>query len=136
MSISSREPLQEKIGGLLFGLSIVFCSMEMVPRWSVLNLQWPPIAFIGLMGVCGAVSGWLLASHHRLPGLCGGLFAGPGALLAIAFVLERTTWTHTLIVMAVGAIGALPGLGLYGILAWVERALAPPLEEGSKKDVR
>jgi hypothetical protein len=124
MSISpQRQALEQKIGGMLFGLSIALCGLEMVPGWGILRLGWPPTVFIGVMAACGAVSGWLLATDHRLPGLFGGLAAGPGALLAVAFVLAWMTWTHTVILLLAGAVGALPGFAVYGILAALENAL-------------
>ena len=125
MTNPAQDPLEQKIGGLIFGLSIAFCGMEMVPRWAVFDLGWPPAAFVAIMAVSGAVSGYLLGAGRRLAGTIGGLVAGPGSLLAIAFVLERTTWTHTVILMAVAAIGALPGLGVYHALAAIERIIMP-----------
>jgi hypothetical protein len=119
-----QESLGQKIGGGLLGLSLVFCSLEMVPGWGIFRLNWPTVVFVAIMAVCGSVSGLLLARRHRLPGLIGGLVGGPGALLAIAFVLERTTWTHSVILLVVGAIGALPGFLAYALLAALEDAVA------------
>lgn len=123
MSNPARDTLEQRIGGLIFGLSIAACGLEMVPRWAVFHLGWPSAVFVAIMAVSGAVSGFLLGAGHRLAGTLGGLVAGPGSLLAIAFVLERTTWTHTVILMAVAAIGALPGLAVYHALAAIERVM-------------
>lgn len=131
MSITPEQAtLGQNIGSGLAGLSLVFCSMEMVPGWSVLHLGWSPFVFICIMAVCGAVSGLLVAVQHRLAGLLGGLLGGSGALLAIVFVLQRTTWTHTVILLVVSLIGALPGYGVYAVLAAVENAGALSREQG------
>lgn len=115
-----------KFGGLLLGLSMAFCGMEMVPGWGVFHLDWPPIAFYGIMTVCCGLSGFLMDPEHRLAGLFGGIVGGPGALAAIALVLSHTTWTNDLIVVFAGAIGALPGVGLYKLLAGIEDKIFGP----------
>jgi len=124
-----EETTGQKVGLTLFGLAIVFCSMEMVPGWGVLHLGWPPETYYAIMATVGALAGVLSAAQHRLAGLLGGLVAGPGSLGTIAFVLERTTSTHTLILVIVGALGAVPGLVLYRIVASVQDSLQPSSEE-------
>jgi hypothetical protein len=47
----------------------------------------------------------------------------------MALVLGWMTWTHTVILLLVGAVGALPGFAVYGILCAVEKALVPSHDE-------
>jgi hypothetical protein len=130
--MSAQVPEQttgQKIGGVLFGVAAVFCSMEMIPGWGIFHLDWPHETFYSIMAVCGAISGFLLAPRNRLPGLAGGLVAGPGCLFATALLLEWTTWTHTVILAIVGMIGCLPGLGVYRGLKALQDAFLPPEAE-------
>jgi hypothetical protein len=130
----AQQTPAQNIGAGLFGLSIVICSMEMVPGWGLLHLGWSPGVFMGIMAACGAVSGLLMAAKHPVPGLLGGLVAGPGALFAIGFVLERTTRTQSLILVIVGLVGALPGVGLYAALAALQNALTRQWTEPQRDD--
>jgi hypothetical protein len=126
MNASPHQPTAgQKAAGVIAGLSIVFCSMEMVPGWGMFNLDWPPAVFYGIMAVCGALAGVIGAAEHRLPGLVGGLIAGPSSLFAVGYVLAHVTVTHNIVLVLVAMIGALPGLAVFKVLAAIQDAIMP-----------
>lgn len=120
MSTNYQGKMGKTVATVLFGLAVVFCSTERVPRWGILHLGWPAEAHCALMAACGAVAGMLLAAGHRLPGLLGGLAAGPGCLLAMAFLPEWIPRANVLMLVLAGIVGTLPGLGLYAALAGLQ----------------
>lgn len=110
--MSDDETLGQRIGGFIFGIPLVFCSMEMVPGWGIFNLNWPNGYFYAIMAVCGSLAGMLMSSY-RIPGLAGGLLAGYGALFAVGKVLENVNVIHNGVLVLVALIGVLPGVALY-----------------------
>jgi len=124
----------QKFGFFLFGLSIWFCGEEMVPAWSRFNLDWPSEVFYGIMAVSSAISGMLIARNYLIPGLVGGLLAGPGGLFAAALLLENVNSIHGLIIVVVGLVGCLPGVGVgFGLKALQDRFAQPPDEGPSPR---
>ena len=107
---SEKATRGQTIGGAIFGLAIVFCSMEMVPGWGIFHLGWPYATFFIIAGTAGLISGALLGGRYFVPGATGGTIAAVGALAAIAFMLERVNWTHSVFLIIVGALGCLPGI--------------------------
>src|SRR5207244_12192626 len=104
-------PLQT-VGLLLFTFALMFCSMEVVPAWSRFHLDWPPGAYYALMALLGTVAGALFGKNYWLPGAFGGMLAGLGALTAMAFVLEQTTYTNNLVFVIVAGGRSLPWLAV------------------------
>lgn len=126
MNAAPHQPTGgQKAAGLIAGLSIVFCSMEMVPGWGIFNLDWPPTVFYAIMAVSGAIAGIVGAADHRIPGLIGGLIAGPSALFAVGYVLAHVTVTYNIILVLVAMLGALPGFAVYKVLAAIQDAIMP-----------
>jgi hypothetical protein len=126
MSDYAQQPTRgQSIGGAIFGLSIVFCSMEMVPGWGIFHLNWPPGAFYLIMLICGGVSGLFFAAEYPLPGLIAGAISGLGALYAIALVLENVDSVYDVFLVIAGLVGALPGVGVYFALKLAQDAIAP-----------
>jgi hypothetical protein len=118
-------PLQT-VGLVLFTFALIFCSREVVPAWSSFQLDWPPGAFYALMALLGTVAGGLFGKNYWLPGAFGGMLAGLGALAAMAFVLERTTYTNNYVFVIVAGIGSLPGVGVGFGLKALQDVFFPP----------
>jgi hypothetical protein len=113
-------------GLALITLGLIFCSMEVVPAWSRLHLDWPAAAYYALMALLGGLGGALIGRGYFLPGLFGGILAGLGGLAAMAFVLERTAYTNKYLFVIVAGLGSLPGVGVgYGLRALQDRLLPP-----------
>jgi hypothetical protein len=126
MNASPHQPSKgQTAAGLIAGLSIVFCSMEMVPGWGIFHLDWPPTAFYAIMAASGAIAGICGATDHRIPGLIGGVIAGPSALLAVGYVLAHVTVTYNVILVLVAMLGALPGFAVYKVLSAIQDAIVP-----------
>jgi hypothetical protein len=123
MSEGIESPGQ-KAGGVVFGLAIAFCSLEMVPGWGLFDLEWPPETFYAIMGVCGALSGALIA-EYRFAGLVGGAVAGLGSLYAIVLLLENVNTIHSVMIALAAAAGSVPGVGLYWVLRFLLRQAEP-----------
>jgi hypothetical protein len=130
------ESAGQMIGGLLLGLAIAFCGLEMVPGWRIFNLEWPRSTFYAIMAGAGAVGGLLLAPKYRLPGLLGGLVGGPSSLFAVALLLDHMNWTHKLILMLVALVGAVPGIIVYNVLRSVQNTYFPPADHDLVDPVR
>jgi hypothetical protein len=126
-------PLQA-VGILLFTFALLFCSTESVPAWSRYHLDWPPGAYYALMSLLGMVAGGLFGGKYFLPGAFGGMLAGLGALGAMAFVLERSTYTNNLIFVLVAGVGSLPGLAVGFVLRAVQDYLIPPYTPSLRDD--
>ena len=62
---------------VFFCCTLVFCTMEAVPRWTHpdLHLNWPPWIYYAINSICGAVAGPFV-TWYRLPGLLAGALAG------------------------------------------------------------
>jgi hypothetical protein len=127
------SPLQT-VGILLFTFALIFCSMEVVPAWSRFRLGWAPSAYYALMALLGMVAGALFGKNYWLPGAFGGMLAGLGALAAMAFVLERTTYTNNLIFVIVAGVGSLPGLAVGFGLKALQDLLLPPYTPSLRDD--
>lgn len=119
----------QTIGGAIFGLAIVFCSMEMVPGWGIFHLEWPRWVFYTVMLICGAASGTFLAARYPVPGLIAGAISGVGALYAVALVLDNVESVYDVFLVIAGMIGAVPGVIVYVVLKLVQDAAMPPTEE-------
>ena len=126
---SEKTTRGHSIGGAIFGLAIVFCSMEMVPGWGIFHLDWPRWVFYTIMLICGGASGTFLAARYPLPGLIAGAVSGLGALYAIALVLDNVESVYDVFLAIAGLIGALPGVIVYVVLKLVQDAIAPPPKE-------
>ena len=120
----------QKIGQFVFWVPMVFCSMEMIPGWGFINPDWPREVYYAIMATSGALAGMLILPKHLVPGLVGGLLAGPGGLFAVALLLENVQSTHTLVIVAVALLGCLPGIGIgLGLKALQDRVVPPPSDE-------
>jgi hypothetical protein len=122
------ETTGSKIGGGIFGIALIFCSMEMVEGWGILGLDWPPRVFYGIMAVSGCVAGVLCGGRYIVPAVLGMVIGGVGALFAIAWVLERVNTMHSVVLVLVGIAGALPGAGVYFALKFLQDQVLPPKE--------
>jgi hypothetical protein len=112
-------------------MTLVVCSMEMVPGWGFLHLGWGRSTFYLIAGAVGAAAGVILG-RHRLPGLVAGALMMAGALFSAALVLDHVAWIPNFILVLVAGAGALPGLALYLGYAWVyDRLFGKP---GSTRD--
>src|SRR3954451_16040258 len=98
-----------KIAMALIGLSAVLLPLQMAPGWAMFDMGWPPWAFYAVMAACWGVGWGLVGCHYRVPAVFGGAVGGVGCLAAITTLLANTTWTHSMIIVVVGAIGAAPG---------------------------
>jgi hypothetical protein len=97
-------------------ITLVVCSMEMIPGWGFLRLGWPRTTFYSIVAFVGAAAGIVLAPH-RFAGLISGALAMAGALHGTALILDNVDRIPNLVLVIVAAIGSLPGFGLY--LGWV-----------------
>ena len=120
------ETTGSKIGAGIFGIALVFCSMEMVEGWGILGLDWPPGVFYGITAVSGLVAGVLCGGRYIVPAVFGFMIGGVGALYAIACVLERVNTMHSVILVLVGFVGGLPGAGIYFVLKFLQDQVLPP----------
>jgi hypothetical protein len=118
-------PLQTTAQAML-GIAILLCGTELVPGWGMLGLGWPPEAHYAIMAAAGAFAGAVtVRRRYAVPGLIAGAVAGIGALAAVAWYLTFVERTPTELLVVVGAVGALPGIGLYYVLRWVQDGIWP-----------
>lgn len=117
----SQEPLHETIGTYLAIVSVIVPAMLVsgfMPDWNVL-----PFAVWMLIASVGAAIGGAMSTRRLLLGGLAGALVGAGALLGIyyyvgirAALTGSTTFVN--VELAIGAaIGAIPGLLLYFLLA-------------------
>jgi hypothetical protein len=119
-----REGLQ-KVGMYIFVIVNAFCATEMVPGWGLFHLKWPTSTFYLISVVGGGLGGALLGGRYVLPGLVGGLAAGPGALLAVGLYLGAVTVSHSFVSALCMIVGALPGFGIGLILKRMQEGATP-----------
>jgi hypothetical protein len=102
---------------VFFCCALVLCSMQAVPSWThpSLRLGWDPRMFYWIIGVAGAVTGFLVG-QYRVAGLAAGALAGSGSLLAADLVLERINPYSRIVEVTVQVIGLLPGVAVYCVL--------------------
>ena len=117
--------LQKIVNGIT-GLVIVLCGIEMIPRWSFLGLNWPPVVYCLITAVVGAASGWLSRPGYRVPGLIAGMVAGPGAIIAMYILMHRAPLVPIPLVLLAILVGMLPAVGLYKFLEFVQDIIMPP----------
>lgn len=118
-------PLEKIVNGIT-GIVIVFCGIEMMPRWSILGLNWPPVVYCLITAIAGAASGWLSRPGYRVPGLIAGMLAGPGAIIAMYILMNRAPLVPIPLVLLAILVGMLPAVGLYKILEIVQDIMMPP----------
>ena len=77
----------------------------------------------------------MAGGRYILPGLIGGVVAGPGALLAVSQYLASVNVSHSALMAVFGILGALPGLAVGFLLKWAQdrRNPSPPLPPSSKE---
>jgi hypothetical protein len=109
-----------QIALIVFVATLVVCSMEMIPGWGMMDLEWPRWVFYMIIGIVGAVTGFVGIENYRLPALISGPVVGVGALYASAILLERVSETHDAVIVFVEGIGALPGIGLFFLLRLIQ----------------
>ncbi len=130
--MEENETALGQIGHILLGLSLVFCTMEIVPGWGFIgdafNLQWPPAVFYVIAGVAGAVGGFLIGGRYCVPGMIGFAIGAVCSVFAASLPLHRVQSIHTGILMLLAVLGLLPGMGVFQILKSVQDTLlgAPP----------
>ncbi len=113
-------------GLIVFTFALIFCSMEVVPEWSRFRLDWPAGRYYALMALVGGLAGMLVGWQYFVPGFFGGLLAGLGGLGAMAFFIERSTYTNNYIFVLVAGLGCLPGVGVGFGLRFLQDLLIPP----------
>ena len=118
-------PLQKIVNGIT-GILIVFCGIEMMPRWSMLGLDWSPATYALITAISGAASGWVSRPGYRVPGLIAGMLAGPGAIFAMYVLMHRAPLVPIPLVLMAILVGMLPAVGLYKILEIVQDTIMPP----------
>jgi hypothetical protein len=128
-TVRDDETLTFKIALGLICVSGVLVPLQMSPGWAMVELDIPPWWYYAFMAVCWGVGCGLIQRNYRVPAILGGVVAGVGCLAAITTVLAYSTWTHSLILMVTGALGAAPGGLLYLALAWVQDRIWPPPAE-------
>jgi hypothetical protein len=105
-------PMATSFGFVIAVITLIVCSMEMVPGWGAFNLGWDRATYYLIVGVAGALAGSLIA-ERRLLGMAGGALALIGSLFCTALVLENVQQVPKVVLVLAGGIGALPGVGLY-----------------------
>jgi hypothetical protein len=118
MSAAEPNSTRHTIGTMIFLLPLIFVGMETVPGWGLFKLNWPQETYFLIMGVCGAISGAVLAERHLLAVPCGTL-AGLGALGATAFVLQRVNVINNYALVLVAGVGIMPGFGIYKLADYI-----------------
>ncbi len=118
-------PLQKVVNGIT-GILIVLCGIEMMPRWSLLGLNWSLATYGFITAIAGAASGWVSRSGYRVPGLIAGSLAGPGAILAMYLLMQKAQLVPIPFVLLAILVGMLPAFGLYKVLEIVQDNIFPP----------
>jgi len=96
-------------------LPVVFAAMEMLTG-GIFKLNWPDSYYYGIVSACGFVGGAMMGKY-RIAGAIGGAVGAAGALIGVAIIAEQFGWVNKLVLLIGGAIGCLPGLGIYAALA-------------------
>ena len=125
------EPM-EKVRGFMAGtlaLVVFVCGMEMVPGWGILGLGWPVGTFYAIAAVVGVVCGAVMGGRYWPAGAIAGGVGAAGALFAIGLLLHLTSWTHTVLLLVAGVLGAMPGIGLGLAAKAIQDTLFPPLPD-------
>ena len=102
---------------VLFVCASVFCTAQFVPHLVQPDFQWgwgPSVCF-WIFGVCGAVTGFLVA-QYRFAGLLAGALAGCGSLLTSVFFFEAVGQFSRIVEVLALLIGLLPGVAVYCVL--------------------
>jgi hypothetical protein len=118
----------------LFGLALVFCSLELMPGWGIFHLAWSPWAFYAIMGASGAFAGFAMAVSHRVPGLVGGLVGGLGSLYAVALALADARSIHSGVLFLVALVGCLPGYAVFFVLMFLQDIAFPRSDHAAPAD--
>jgi hypothetical protein len=113
------------IGIFIFVITLAFCAKELVPGWSTFHLGWPNSTYYLIAAVSGAIGGALIGNRYLIAGLISGPIASAGALFMISWHLSWSDRTSNVIEVLFGALGCLPGLAVYGVLAFVQKAIWP-----------
>jgi hypothetical protein len=127
MTAESRTMAWVRIIGIfIFVIPLAFCAKELVPGWNTFHLDWPPTTYYTIAAVSGAL-GWAMVGYrYFIPGLISGPLASLGALAVITWHLSWADWTSNVLELFFGAVGCLPGLAVFGCLAYVQNQLLPP----------
>ena len=118
-------PRLRLIGILVFVMPLAFCAKELVPDWNTFHLGWPDSTYYLIAAVSGAIGMAMIGGRYFVPGLIGGPIAAAGALFVIAWHLSWSEWTSNVFEVLFGALGSLPGLAVFGVLAYVQKAYWP-----------
>jgi hypothetical protein len=109
-------------------LTLVFCSMEMVPGWGIFKLNWDRATFYLIVATTGALAG-SISAKRRLLGMAAGALAMMGALFCTALVLDHVQSVPKVVLVLAGGIGALPGVGFYFCVDRLLNKLRNPTED-------
>ncbi len=126
MSYHGQLSWMAQIGMVIFVLAFFFCSHEMVPGWGFLDLDWPASTHYLIMAIIGATAGLLAGEKYWLAGIVGGALAGPGSILVASYHLANVNETWDILIVLLGGLGALPGVGAYWLIRFVQSSVAPP----------
>ena len=124
-STDQHMPRLRIIGILVFVFPLAFCAKELVPEWNTFHLGWPDSTYYLIATVGGAIGMAMIGGRYFLPGLIGGPIAAAGALFVIAWHLSWSEWTSNVFEVLFGALGSLPGLAVFGVLAYVQKTYWP-----------
>jgi hypothetical protein len=116
-TIDFPESWGGRLGAVLFIISTLVCSFEMVPGWGGLQLGLTAPTIFAVALLSGTASGALVCDKHRLLGALCGAVCGAGSLSLVSLhllVLPATTGQMTGIC---SLLGCLPGVGLYHAIA-------------------
>lgn len=114
----------QKWGLIIFVISNIFCADEMVPGWGLFHLDWPIYYFYVISVIGGTIGGAIFGGKYLIPGLIGGAIAGPGALFAVGKYLASVNVSYSTIDCLMAILGALPGIGIGLLLAWIQKVLS------------
>lgn len=113
------------IGFLVFVIPLAFCAHELIPGWNTFHLDWPNSTYYLIAAGSGAIGMAMIGGRYFIPGLVGGPIAAAGALFVIAWHLSWSEWTSNVFELLFGALGSLPGLAVFGALAYAQKTLWP-----------
>lgn len=131
----NEETQFQKVSHIVIGLAIVFCGFESVPGWGF-GLNVPPVVLYCIMGAAGATFG-LANGKYGVVGIISGALGGVLALGAVGLLLANVNNVHSIVLVGVAFLGALPAFGLNWLgTAVIDRFAVPQAAEELENEER
>ncbi len=121
-NINELSPLG-RVGIFIAVVPLVICCREMAPGWGMFGMS--PLVGIPLVMVAGLIGGAMIGGRYVVPGAIAGVIANFGAAVATVAHLAAVDETHTAVMALFGALGSLPGMGIYFIGRFIQKMIFP-----------